>query len=291
MNPEFLDRSTLHNRSISVTRYYNRELISTWHYHEQVEIVGIINNTGTIFVGDSIEKYESGDIVMIGKNLPHMWQNDVHNNRIENNHLELEVVTIHLGNIFTNNDTLVFPELSSLKNLVELSGQGIAFYKAEGALKKIKSLYKLDVFQQLLAVIDIMNDLVSLSQYELLCSIGFVEKINEPKEDRLQKVHDYLMNNFHNKVDLIKASERANMNPSSFSRYFKQMYGKTFSQYVNEIRLGYACKLLLKDQFSVTEACFESGFNNISNFNKQFKRYYKMSPKKYVQRFNSTLAH
>lgn len=285
MNPEFLDRSAVHNRSISVTQYYNRELISSWHYHEQVEIVGIINNTGTIFVGDSIEKYESGDIVMIGKNLPHMWHNDIHDNRIKNNHIELEVVTIHLGNVFANLDTLGFPELLNLKNLVELSRQGIAFYKAENTLNKIKSLYKREAFQQLLAVIDIMNDLVSISNYKLLCSIGFIEKINEPKEDRLQKVHNYVMNNFQEKVDLIKASERASMNPSSFSRYFKQKYGKTFSQYVNEIRLGYACKLLLKDQFSVTEACFESGFNNISNFNKQFKRYYHMSPRKYIQRF------
>jgi len=285
MNPEFLDRSVLHNRSISVTHYFNRELISTWHYHEQVEIVGIINNTGTIFVGDSIEKYKSGDIVMIGKNLPHMWQDDLHNQRNENNHIELEVFTIHLGNAFTNHDTLGFPELSRLKNLLELSRQGIAFYRAEGALNKIKSLYKLEAFQQLLAVIDFMNDLVSISNYKLLCSIGFVERINEPKEDRLQKVHDYVMNNFHDKVDLIKASEKANMNPSSFSRYFKQKNGKTFSQYVNEIRLGYACKLLLKDQFSVTEVCFESGFNNISNFNKQFKRYYNMPPKEYKKKF------
>jgi len=284
MHPEFLDRSVDHNRSVSVTRYFNKELIKIWHYHEQIEIVGIISNSGTRFVGDNIEKYESGDIVIIGENLPHMWQNDTTTSETE---LNSEVVAIHLGNVFTHTALLELPEYANAKKLIQLSKQGIVFHNATDSLTKIGKLHTMDSFNQLMTVMDIMHDLGNNPDYELLTSKGFVEKVNDQNEGRLQHVHDYVMNNFKHQISLVQASDVANMNSSSFSRYFKQKYGKNFSQYVNEIRIGYACKLLLKDQYSITEVCFESGFNNISNFNKQFKTIHSISPKEYKRKFKS----
>lgn len=285
MNPEFLDRSVEHNRSVSVTRYFNRELVKIWHYHEQIELVGIINSSGTRFVGDNIQKYGPDEVILIGKNLPHMWQDDFSNDQSALNASDSEVVAIHLGNILVENGILELPEYRKIHRLIELSKRGLVFRNASKILHKISLLHEKDTFSQFMAVMEIMNDLAHNDGYELLTSKGFVEKINEPKEGRLQQVHDYVMNNFRHHIDLVEAADVAHMNPSSFSRYFKQVHGRTFSQYVNEIRVGYACKLLMEDNGSVAEACFESGYNNISNFNKQFKKIHGNSPKEYRRKF------
>jgi AraC-like DNA-binding protein len=283
MNPEFLDRSVDHDKSVSVTRYHNKPLVNIWHYHEQLELVCIIESSGTRFIGDNIQKYEAGDIILIGKNLPHMWQEESPVDSTSSS----DVVAIHLGSSFTKSDLLSLPEYSNIKRLLDLSAQGIAFHNAHYLLDKIGRLEKLEGFQQFILVTEILNDLGSSKDFKLLTSQGFVEKLNDQKKGRLQLVHDYVMNNFRKEIGLVSAANVANMNPSSFSRYFKQAYGNTFSEYVNEIRVGYACKLLLEDDISVTQTCFQSGFNNISNFNKQFKKLRNLSPKEYRNRFRS----
>lgn len=283
MNPEFLDRSVDHDKSVSVTRYKNKPLVNLWHYHEQLELVCIIESTGTRFIGDNIQKYEAGDIIIIGKNLPHMWQEESPTDDTTTS----DVVAIHLGHSFTKSDLLSLPEYSNIRRLLDLSAQGVAFHNAHDLLEKIAKLHKLEAFQQFILVTEILNDLGSLKDFKLLTSQGFVDKLNDQKKGRLQLVHDYVMNNFRKEIGLVSAANVANMNPSSFSRYFKQAYGKTFSEYVNEIRVGYACKLLLEDDIGITQTCFQSGFNNISNFNKQFKKLRNLSPKEYRNRFRS----
>ncbi len=285
MNPEFLDRSVAHNQSVSVTAYYNKELVKIWHYHEQIEIVGIVNSTGTRFVGDNIEKYQPGEIIVIGQNLPHMWQDDFPLIESSPPSRPAEVIAIHLGNVFSRSDILSLPEYSHVRSLIEKSKQGLAFQNVNETLAKIARLPQLDQFHQLMGILEIMNELGQNKDFKTLTNKGYVEIINQPKEGRLQQVHDYIMNNFRHQVSLPAAAEIANMNASSFSRYFKQVYGTTFSQYVNKIRVGYACKLLLEDDMSIASTCFDSGFNNISNFNKQFKKIHNVSPKEYKQLF------
>ena len=283
MHPEFLDRSVNHDKSVSVTRDHNKPLVNIWHYHVQLELVCIIKNSGTRFIGDNIEKYNAGDIVLIGKNLPHMWQEESSADSTSSS----DVVAIHLGTAFTKSILLSLPEYSNIKRLLDLSAQGVAFHDMHSLLSKIRKLDELQGFQQFTSVTEILNDLGSRRDFKLLTSQGFVEKLNDQKKGRLQSVHDYVMNNFRKEIGLVSAASVANMNPSSFSRYFKQAYGKTFSEYVNEIRIGYACKLLLEDDIGITQTCFQSGFNNISNFNKQFKKLHDLSPKEYRNRFKS----
>ncbi|MFY0654602.1 MAG: helix-turn-helix domain-containing protein [Cyclobacteriaceae bacterium] len=284
MKPEFLDRSVDHDRSASVTRYHNSPLVDIWHYHQQIELVGIVKAVGTRFVGDNIEKFESSDIVLIGENLPHMWQVD-YEESIDSETKEFEVIAIHLGTVFSNSSLLDLPEYAGIRKLIELSKRGMLFNQLPIVLGKIAGLHRLGKFERFSMVMEILNDLADSTEYKLLSSDGFVEKVNDHNQGRLQEVHDYVMNNFQSSIDLIGAAEKANMNPSSFSRYFKKAYGKTFSQYVGDIRLGYACRHLQRDQLSIAEICFQSGFNNISNFNKQFKLTHGLSPSAYRKKF------
>ena len=263
MNPKFLNRSVDHNKSISVTRYQNKPLVNIWHYHEQVELVCIIKGYGTRFIGDNIKKYEPGDIVMIGENLPHMWQEELTD---EKQIFDSDVVAVHLGTSFISSGVMNLPEYSSIKKLIEYSIQGIYFPDVQSVMKKFATLDQLSGFQQFTLVTEILNDLSSRKNFQKLTSEGFVEKLNNQKKGRLQLVHDYVMNNFRREIGLNSAANVANMNASSFSRYFKQTYGKTFTEYVNEIRVGYACNLVLEDDMGITQTCYQSGFNNISNF-------------------------
>lgn len=284
MNPEFLDRSVTPNSSFSVTHINDKHLMKIFHYHEQVEIVAILRSTGTRFVGDNIANFEPGEIVVIGKNLPHMWQND--DSYFQNkNSKTAETIAIHLSADFVDQGLLDVPENIGIKTLIERSKRGVLFKNLPEIFSKISSLPSVKGYQRFLGVLEIMNELGNSEKVEALASDGFTERIFNEKESRIYPVHKFIINNFKNEISLAMVSEIANMNPSAFSRYFKKIQGITFIQYVNNIRVGYACKLLIREEMNIIEICLESGFNNLSNFNRHFRKMYKMSPKEYRLKF------
>lgn len=280
MNPEYLDRRVTANRSVSVTHLRDKHFIKLFHYHEQVEIVAIVKSTGTRFVGDSIAEFEPGEIVVIGKDLPHMWQNAPVYFK-EDSGDAAEAVTIHLGLSFLENDLRNLPETSAIKNLIGKSIRGMLFKNNKTTFDKFLSLEEETGFQRFLRVLDILNDLGTNKDYEFIASDGFMERISSTNESRIYKVHQFIMNNFKKDISLAQVAEVANMNASAFSRYFKKNQGKPLVQYINDIKIGYACKLLMNENMSIIEVCYESGFQNVSNFNKQFRKNHNMSPREY----------
>lgn len=280
MNPEYLDRRVTANSSISVTHLRDKHFIKLFHYHAQIEIVAIVQSTGTRFVGDSIAEFEPGEIVVIGKDLPHMWQNSNVYFQAENDNTA-EAVTIHLGLSFLENDLTKLPENSGIKDLLYKSIRGVLFKNQTATFNKLLTLDKEVGFQKFLKILDILNDLGTCNDIELLASDGFMERISVSHESRIYQVHQFIMNNFKKDINLTQVADVANMNASAFSRYFKKNQGKTLVHYINDIKIGYACKLLLNDRMSVIEVCYESGFKNVSNFNKQFRKKYGMSPREY----------
>ena len=251
-----------------------------FHYHQQVEIVAIVRSTGTRFIGDSISEFKPGEIVVIGEDLPHMWQND--SSYFEDtNDRSAEAITIHLGKNFVNNGLLDIPENSSIKNLVKRSKRGILFKDHPDIFSKLLMLPQSTGYTRFLKVLEIINNLSCSKRFEPISSDGFMERISNEKESRIYPVHNYIMKNFKEDVSLGKVSEVAHMNPSAFSRYFKKIQGVTLIQYINNIRIGYACKLLMKKEESIIEICYASGFNNVSNFNRHFRKKYQMAPREY----------
>ncbi|MEH6406988.1 MAG: AraC family transcriptional regulator [Leeuwenhoekiella sp.] len=283
MKLHFLDRTDLLNKSLSV--HYNTypHFLKLWHYHEQLELVVILKSTGTRFVGDNIEQFNEGEIILLGKNLPHMWLNDKVYFKKESD-LKAEAIAIHFKEEFLGAQFIEAPEMKHIALLFEKARRGIKFTgDNKNIIKEIKKMYELDDFERIVQMIQILGMLAKAENTVKLSSSGFLNTFLQTENKNLDKVYSYMFNNFKNPISLDDVAEIANMNASSFSRFFKKASRKTFSRYLNEIRIGYACKLLLEQKYNVTDICYESGFNNLSNFNRQFKTITNHSPSDYLK--------
>ncbi|MCU0386720.1 MAG: AraC family transcriptional regulator [Flavihumibacter sp.] len=282
MKARLLERFIDINRSVSVQHYSSSYFLNVLHYHPEYELDIIKKGTGIRFIGDSIERFEPGDIVLMGKDLPHLWQNDAAYFE-KNTSLKAEAVVIHFG---INLETAIqaMPELNSITKMLDRSSLGISFPASSNKkiAEKIEKLDKLPGHLQVIALIEILSSLCNDSKYKVLSSPGFLNTIKDVHVARMEPVYHYVMKNFKQDIPLEKVAELANMNPSSFSRYFSSYHKKTFTKFLNQIRIGYACKLLIENDHTIGSICYESGFNNISNFNRIFREIKNMTPSEFM---------
>ncbi len=285
MKAELISRTVHQNCSFSLECHNYKNFLKKWHYHPELELVILLESTGTRFVGDSIEKFSPGEIVLIGRNLPHLWLNDK-SYFVEDSDLMVKAFVIHFGGNF-GNQLLNIPELGCIKNLFHRARRGLHFSgKAnEQVITQVEDMFKMNEFEKVMELLSVLHNLSKYSSSKSLSSSGFVDSFRNKQNSKLIAIYEYIMNNFKQEVTLDKVAELAHMNPSAFSRYFKSVQKKTFTQFLNEVRIGYACKLLQEQRYNIAEVCFESGYNNISNFNRQFKALKGMSPSTYVKMY------
>jgi len=282
MKLHLLNRSSQVNRSVSVSHNCYPNFLRVWHFHEEFELVVILKSSGMRFVGDNIEKFDVGDIILIGKNLPHMWLNDDVYFEEESN-LKAEAISVHFKKEFLGDGFFDIPEMSALSSLLQRAQQGIKFLESDDSLiEEIKVLVELNPTEQIIKIIEILVMLSKNKEYKLLSSSSFVNSFQRTENRRLDKIYEYVFENFNSPIGSSDVAEVVAMNKSAFSRFFKKIHRKSFTKYLNELRIGYACKLLLEDQESITSIAFLSGFNNISNFNRQFKLIKGRSPSEYI---------
>lgn len=283
MKLHFLDRTDSQNKSVSVHHDVYKNFLKVWHYHEQLELVVILKSTGTRFVGDNIEKFNKGEIILLGKNLPHMWLNDQAYFE-EGSELIAEAIAIHFKENFMGEYFLTTPEMKPIAALLKRAERGVKFTENNyRIINEIIKLNELDDFEKVIKTIEILNTLAKEKDYVLLSNSRFSNSINSISIKKLDKVYSYVFNNFKEQIVLEDVAKIANMNPSAFSRLFRKVNRKTFTKYINEIRIGYSCRLLLEEKYSITDVCYESGFNNLSNFNRQFKSITKYTPSEYLK--------
>lgn len=284
MKLHLLDRSSgLNNESFMVMDKMPPYFLKIWHYHAELELVVISKSTGTRFIGDNIEKFNVGEVVLIGKDLPHMWLNDKEYFK-EDFKLDVHATTVHFKEDFAGTGFFKTPEMNAIEGLLERSQHGIKFQgDVSLIIERVNELVKLTEFNRFIKFIELLNILARHKDYNLLSSIGFINSFKMTGKRNLENVYEYIINNFKDNITLTDVANIACMNPSAFSRFFKRINRKTFSEYLNEVRVGYACKLLIEEKYNVSEICFEAGFNNISNFNRQFKKKMNYSPTEYIK--------
>ncbi len=278
MQPLLIKVNVPEKASFSFNRYsYTDHFPGIWHFHDEYELTLIEKSYGSRMVGDHIERFAAGDLVLIGKSLPHTWRNDEGVNRIS------EALVIHFLEDFLGKPFFDLPEMYKIKRLLERSGRGLKIEKK--AAKKVadcmRAMEKMAGAERILQLLHILRLLSELDDMEELCSEGFTNSIHYTDSDRLKRVYEYIMNNFQEDVSLSRAAMVANMSPTAFSRYFKSRTRKSYTQFVIELKIGYACKLLINEKVSVADVCYQSGFQNLSNFNQQFKSITSLTPKKY----------
>ncbi|MGY5355359.1 AraC family transcriptional regulator [Wenyingzhuangia sp. IMCC45467] len=282
MKPKYLDRTPAHS-SFNVQTKKENHFLKVWHFHKELELDFISYSNGTLFAGDYIGKFSEGNLVLLGKNLPHMWVNS-EEYFVEENELIAEASVVHFTEDFLGDDFLNQPEMVEIKNLFIKARRGIVF-KGDTSLinRKIQSLTRFSGFSRVIELLKILNLLAKWDAITILSSEGFVQSFSDNKLKKLEEVYEYIYNHFNTDISLERVAEVACMNASAFSRYFKKAHGKNFIKYVNELRVNYACKLILDNKYAIIDICFESGFNNLSNFNRQFKLIKGCAPSNYLK--------
>lgn len=260
-----------------------------WHYHPELEITYVIHGSGTRFVGENIESFGDGDLVMVGQNIPHYWHNDpAYFN--EDSELQTVAIVIHFLPDFLGSHFLEIPEANQIQAMIRKAAQGIKLLNdtKEMVAKKMQSIHELKGMERLLEFISMLQMIAQTNDYQLLSSPA--ESLNQEQtieSDRLNNVYQYILQNFKETITLEQVAYKANMSPTAFCRYFKSRTRKTFSRFLNEVRVGYACRMLISGDKNISEVCYESGYNHLSNFNIQFKNITKMSPAKYQKKHNT----
>lgn len=257
-----------------------------WHFHHEMEIVYVIRSYGTRFVADSMEPFTEGDLVMVGSQVPHYWKND-EVFYSGNTQMRVNAVVVQFAPDFMEKAINNYPEMSHIKELLKRSALGIHFSRtfSDSIGDDLKQMYHLQGFERLMALLSILNRMASTKAFRTLATPDYSQNPPSVNDFRLNKVLNYLNVNYTSRITLPDLAYRFGMNASAFSRYFKSKTGKTPVEYINEMRINYACKLLQDNSYSVSHVCFECGFNNLSNFNRFFKAKLGVTPKEYLARF------
>ena len=254
---------------------------STWHYHNNFEISFITEGSGKRIVGDSIEEFQPGDLVFIGRNLPHVWIADKETRTPSNR--TLEMVFLQFPSNVLSPQLLVLPEFKYVAKALSLSERGIQI--VEQTLNEVSELMLqmpyLKSFERMLHFLRIMDIIGRSDSLIHLASKEYLKVRFTSGNKRIATIHDYLMNNYREDVDLKQLASLVSMAEGSLCRFFKKNMGMTIFEYLNRIKIDFACKLLMDPDLSILEVCLDSGFNNLSHFNKQFKKITGLAPLKY----------
>lgn len=286
MKPQLLKVATGSAHSFSVRRDVVPFFNNKWHYHVEVELIYLEKGAGTQFVGDSIQNFNDGDVILIGSNLPHYWRfNNLPESDKENGVADVSVV--HFSELFWGNSFLQLPETKLIKTLLDRAKRGIQItggtrIKVAGLIQKMLNA---DSVRRLILLLETLEVIAESNEVEYLSSVGFVPNLEQSENDRVNAIYEYSFSNYRNKIALKEIAMVANISPNSFCRYFKTHTGKTYSGFLLEYKVGIACKLLIEDKLSIQQICYESGFNNFASFHKYFKKLTGKTPLAYQKEF------
>lgn len=274
------------NESFVVKHFDYKYYPTPWHYHPELEIVLVTESTGKRFIGDNISDFKPGNLALLGSNIPHSYHNDDQYYE-EGSSLRAKSIVIHFTEASLGNDFLNLPEAAALGKLFEQSVYGIEItgktnQKISNRLYDIISATGL---KKWICLLEMLMDIAVADTDATRITQSPYTGFNEKESTRMCNVLNWVVANLENNITLDNAAAIAQMNPNAFSRFFSLRTRKPFSEFVKELRLQKAAKLLIESDMPVTHICFECGYNNISNFNRQFLNYYKMNPVKYKKHF------
>jgi AraC-like DNA-binding protein len=258
-------------------------LNTRWHYHPELELILFIKGNTSAIIGNAFKEFEEGDVVLLGANFPHVLQESKSfkkaNPDFAPSGLIIQFTEDFLGTTFFNK-----PELLSIKELFQKANKGIRMRatSTKEIRKKLLEMANYSDSRKLLALLDILLMMSEIKEIEPLIPVDY-HLIYQEDEERMNKIHQYVYKNFQQKISNRDVASIANMTEASFCRYFKSRTLKTFTFFLNEVRVAYACKMLLEKDNSVTDVCFASGYSSLPYFSKKFKDILGVSPQQYQQ--------
>ena len=255
-----------------------------WHFHKEYELVLIDKTEGTRFIGDKVSFIKDSDLMLIGPNIPHLYRNT--EDYYQNKKLVAKSSFIHFTDDFPGPAFFDLPEMKLVRRLLDRSSLGLEINgKANIYVKnKLQEMEPLPPANRLLKLLEILVYLSTSKDLEPILTKAFTAN-NTNDTDKIDTVFQFILKNYKTEIYIEEIAEKLNMSIASFSRYFKHHTRKTFSNYVTEIRISHACRLLMESNHSISEICYQSGFENLSNFYRHFKKHTGLIPKEYKVRF------
>lgn len=250
--------------------------IPKWHYHPEIEIVYIENGQGKRHIGNSISNFDDGDLIMIGSNLPHYG----FPTRLAG---DLQEIVLQVDESAFGNDFLSMVELEAIRTLTNKAKLGLSFH---GNVKmkvgeSLKSMFEMNAFEKLMELIKVFHQMATTEEYTVLNAEGHSLIASGNDIQKIDIVYTFVRNNFDAPIALQDIASLVRMTIPALCRFFKKSTGKTVVQFINDYRISHACKLIYNEHESISNIAFESGFQNISNFNRVFKKITGMSPSKF----------
>ena len=262
-----------------------------WHYHPEIELLYCIRGKGTNFIGNSIRNIEEGELLLIGKNVPHTRQRD--KVYYEGGDVpEPESIIIQFREDFLGNDFLQVREFRHIADLFNRALRGLQFsgVTRDSVAEKLKSLKGKSETATILALLDILDEMARSEAYISLNAEKYVSDAHEKSSQKINKVYHYTIANFNKPITLADVAALTSHSIAGFCRYFKTRTRKSYFQYLTQVRIAFACEQLRDGQMDVTRICYASGFNNLSHFHKQFKKIVKLTPSEYRENSSGKIA-
>lgn len=259
-----------------------------YHFHPEFELTLILKGKGKRYVGKQMADFDSGDLVLLGSDLPHSWKSE----SISMPGFHAKSIVAQFDKTFLGNEFFNRPELSNIRNLLKISAHGIHFIghtAAEVSSKMSVLALEENSFRKMMLLLDILEDLAASKEFVLLDQDGVVATQINSNKDRINAALGYIVDNFRNDIVLNEVAAVVSMSPNAFCKYFKRVTNKTFLDTVIDYRINFAVQQLLSTDRPVSEISFDSGFGDVSHFYKLFKRRMKMSPLNYRKNFQKGL--
>jgi AraC-like DNA-binding protein len=272
------------NDCFTIFSRVKKEFSFPLHYHEELELNLIVNAKGARrIVGDHIDTIDDLELVLVGPNLYHAWF--THQCKSE----EIREVTIQWHKDLFEDKLLRRNQLSFIRSMMDRSQKGILFSREAAAAlaPRILALNQRTGFDGVLELLAILNDLSTSPHMRTLSDASFTNQHFTYNSRRIEKAFEYMNNNYDKPITLGEVARLVSMTEVSFSRFIKKRTGNTFIDSLNEIRLGHASRMLIDTTHSISEISYHCGFNNISNFNRIFKKKKTCTPKEFRENFAS----
>jgi AraC-like DNA-binding protein len=286
MKANFIKIPKMSDVSFSFRAFRQPNVNSSWHFHEELELIHILHGHGTQFIGDHIQRFQADDIILLGSNLPHFWRYD---EDVLSEKDTIYSTNIHFNQHLWGQGFMEMPENTLLKKMMEESKRGLLL---KGALRNQVATWmeKIQASEGTFRLIHLLECLTFISldhgtEVIPLASVGFEHQTSMTEDDRINAIYDFAFKHFKEPISLAMVAHEVGFAPSAFCRYFKSKTGKSFTEFITEFRVSQACKLLIEGKINNKQICYESGFHNTSSFHKHFKLITGMSPQNYQNLF------
>ncbi len=266
------------------------------HHHPEYELVLINRGRGRRIIGDNIERFRNNDLIFVGPYLPHQWICETYGKKTSEEEPGNEAFVIQFNHDFLGDKFFDVPENLSLKKILKESVRGYKFYGRTKSriISILHEMFSMDDIHQLYSLFRIFEIMDDMTEYNFLATPNFINKYymdeNKKENRNLQKIMQYILQNFQHNIQIKDLLAISNMSYASFYLAFKRAYKVPFKDFLLNVRIGYACKLLIEGEMNISEIAYDSGFENLSNFNRQFKKIKGVTPSQYKKHYESVAS-